>query len=72
MENDKIFTNGVATNKDFVNGGKFFSIPPGESTIIINQSAFNHTPPSSRTDMEGELFIMLINIHDSHLERLAF
>ncbi|MDN6122222.1 MAG: phage tail family protein, partial [Lactococcus lactis] len=45
MENDKIFTNGVATNKDFVNGGKFFSIPPGESTIIINQSAFNHTPP---------------------------
>lgn len=45
MENDKIFTNGVATNKDFVNGGKFFSVPPGESTIIINQSAFNHTPP---------------------------
>lgn len=45
MENDKIFTNGVSTNKDFVNGGKFFSIPPGESTIIINQSAFNHTPP---------------------------
>ena len=45
MENDKIFTNGVATNKDFVNGGKFFSIPPGESTIIINQSEFNHTPP---------------------------
>ena len=45
MENEKIFTNGVATNKDFVNGGKFFSIPPGESTIIINQSAFNHTPP---------------------------
>jgi len=45
MENDKIFTNGVATNKDFVNGGKFFSIPPGESTIIINQSSFNHTPP---------------------------
>ena len=45
MENDKIFTNGVATNKDFVNGGKFFSIPPGESTIIINQSAFNHMPP---------------------------
>ncbi|MDT2934113.1 phage tail family protein [Lactococcus lactis] len=45
MENDKIFTNGVATNKDFVKGGNFFSLPPGESTLLISQSTFNHTPP---------------------------